>query len=851
MCGGLKPDAMVANGGDGMMQGQNNSTIAAREAAADANILNGKKQSSGQSQEDGKRKQPSPAHESQIDSALSLQSFPSIDLRKSQIKKKALETKTPSPFTPEICKLAHCLAPLLQQEKQPDRSVQNNGGGSKRQHNHQRYCEMIRKMLADEGGNIEMALLRKASEQLERDDIDGPFDTTNDSSSDNSKRRATVVECFRLQVEELDSLAMILQQELSIALTRPLTFTVKILLPSKHPRGFAEISCLIPEDYPLNPKGPPVRIGAYVAACLENNIESKANNRSDDNKMSTAVAVAAATHSTKAMELVSHISKCVVSERKGDGLGYLYDLIEEARTWLSENLKEGPKKRKMMQKRKGSSSSSKAAARQRKSGLPRKRSLTPRRKGSRKQLFVYDINDCETFTEDDAEWEIRRTLSPLTSLGIPEASARLMLKQWDWDVAKATEEAIRSVYEKAKIEAAASSSSSSSSSTPSPPCPRVGSNARKQRMAALSNKTTNTSCRYNLKETLRGQRCLACMEDLGDGESEGLVGDYCEHAMCLDCWEGYLRSTLNDGKTDIRCPGHKCNLPVPESAIIAVLGRSPGLIAKYRRWQCKAQLTRLGFFNCTAAAPDICKRIIKPTRVNLIRCECGHSWCGECGERIHYPVSCQTRRIYHEAAIIKLKRKDFKLSDLTEKPKALIKVDTKQCPKCRIPWEKNGGCNHFTCSCGHEFCWVCLRDWSTHGNSFYECVLSVGNRVSAKQVVFREDGVLDPPTRFKRIKDYVNQECMHHSLQLELESLCNSPEKLQEVVDDLEQKNKESNIDAAFVVKSCRFLNDAHEFIGCMYIFFSFHNNANAAYDFRDTDSIFGALLKASPYFTT
>mmetsp|Transcript_12346 Transcript_12346/g.20484 ORF Transcript_12346/g.20484 Transcript_12346/m.20484 type:complete len:119 (+) Transcript_12346:140-496(+) len=105
--------------------------------------------------------------------------------------------------------------------------------------------------------------------------------------------------------------------------------------------------------------------------------------------------------------------------------------------------------------------------------------------------------------------------------------------------------------------------------------------------------------------------------------------------------------------------------------------------------------------------------------------------------------------------------------------------------------------------------------------------------------------------RFKRIKDYVNQECMHHSLQLELESLCNSPEKLQEVVDDLEQKNKESNIDAAFVVKSCRFLNDAHEFIGCMYIFFSFHNNANAAYDFRDTDSIFGALLKASPYFTT
>jgi hypothetical protein len=38
-------------------------------------------------------------------------------------------------------------------------------------------------------------------------------------------------------------------------------------------------------------------------------------------------------------------------------------------------------------------------------------------------------------------------------------------------------------------------------------------------------------------------------------------------------------------------------------------------------------------------------------------------------------------------------------------------VETKQCPECGREIEKDGGCNHMTCVCGHEFCWVCLTRW--------------------------------------------------------------------------------------------------------------------------------------------
>ncbi|TMS36976.1 hypothetical protein L596_004016 [Steinernema carpocapsae] len=49
------------------------------------------------------------------------------------------------------------------------------------------------------------------------------------------------------------------------------------------------------------------------------------------------------------------------------------------------------------------------------------------------------------------------------------------------------------------------------------------------------------------------------------------------------------------------------------------------------------------------------------------------------------------------------------------------KLSKKTCLKCRTQIEKNGCCNHMTCglaTCGHEFCWICLRDWTDHG---YKC----------------------------------------------------------------------------------------------------------------------------------
>jgi len=40
---------------------------------------------------------------------------------------------------------------------------------------------------------------------------------------------------------------------------------------------------------------------------------------------------------------------------------------------------------------------------------------------------------------------------------------------------------------------------------------------------------------------------------------------------------------------------------------------------------------------------------------------------------------------------------------------------SKRCPSCKAFIQKNGGCSHMSCRCGHQFCWDCLRTYPCGG----------------------------------------------------------------------------------------------------------------------------------------
>lgn len=94
----------------------------------------------------------------------------------------------------------------------------------------------------------------------------------------------------------------------------------------------------------------------------------------------------------------------------------------------------------------------------------------------------------------------------------------------------------------------------------------------------------------------------------------------------------------------------------------------------------------------------------------------------------------------------------------------LLETTTRPCPRCFVAIEKEGGCQHMTCSnprCRHEFCWLCLRDWKSPGHDGLQCALRRLEGASNEEVLAdieaqipRNWAAQDESTRPSRKEDY-------------------------------------------------------------------------------------------------
>jgi len=599
--------------------------------------------------------------------------------------------------------------------------------------------------------------------------------------NDNSSQEWSPSMCLIAQTEELDSLSLILQGEFTLSLTRPLSLAVRIKLTKI---TYAEVAMLLPYDYPLNTKGGGIILNAYIGG-------------DTDGKMTTNMVT---------------ILRQKVDSLKGQGLGYIFDIIEEARGWLHENIKISQVgKMDSVRNRNRSRKMSRSPSPRRSAGKRKRRNSQG--KGSKSWLStdLIDIDKSLIISQKRLDNELSSRLRKITKLGLSAVSAHHYLNNTKWNVQDTTEKILADLS---------------------------------RAHASLKTSGEKLKPRYCQAAEATETKCLACFDDVKGGE--GVRGRWCDHAMCHECWGGYLRSALSDGKTLFRCPGPKCMHMLPESAILPLID-DPKLPGKLRRWQCQEMVKRAGFLFCPNQR---CGKMIMPVNggwrefgSGRAGCTCGTRWCGGCQGEIHYPVSCDAWEIFNTSRAVINLRKDFRLEDITTKPPDMIRIKTKSCPKCRVPWEKNGGCNHFTCTCGHEFCWICLRPWSTHGTSYYKCVNTESKQVKPRDVTFYQDN----PTyslSTGRVRPYLHKEMLHFAVETELKDLERSPEKLQEALKELDTKKGGCGMDQADVAQAARFLISAHIFVRSCYVFMALHNNANVAFDFTDPSRPYGRMMR-------
>ena len=225
----------------------------------------------------------------------------------------------------------------------------------------------------------------------------------------------------------------------------------------------------------------------------------------------------------------------------------------------------------------------------------------------------------------------------------------------------------------------------------------------------------------------KNETCSICFESFPIAE---MSAARCKHYFCQHCWKGYIHTAIEEGPSclHLRCPADKCIAVVPTSLVERVC--DPKMLQRYREFSVRSFVDdnkRLAWCTapgCSCAAETL---IEAPREPFDIICHCGNAFCFTCKEEAHRPVDCDTVRIW-------MIKNSAESENMT-----WILANTKACPKCSRPIEKNQGCMHMTCSqCRHEFCWLCLGPWSQHGErtgGFYSC-----NAYKKKQ----EAGEIDP-----------------------------------------------------------------------------------------------------------
>ena len=213
--------------------------------------------------------------------------------------------------------------------------------------------------------------------------------------------------------------------------------------------------------------------------------------------------------------------------------------------------------------------------------------------------------------------------------------------------------------------------------------------------------------------------CGICGDDSPD---LFLCGMSCDHCFCRDCYRMHMEVKIADGNEALfmKCPMKDCNVSI-----------SPQMVegyCTYEMWN-KYRQTMLRHYilskkNIRYCRNERCGSLILRDQSSIeivsfernpeflcfnimneigLECRtCSMRMCFNCGEEDHYPILCESLQKWKE-----MDRQEGQSMNW-------ILINTKKCPKCKFPIEKNQGCRHMHCrQCSHHFCWDCMHEWET------------------------------------------------------------------------------------------------------------------------------------------
>ncbi|KAK3394216.1 hypothetical protein B0H63DRAFT_517358 [Podospora didyma] len=180
--------------------------------------------------------------------------------------------------------------------------------------------------------------------------------------------------------------------------------------------------------------------------------------------------------------------------------------------------------------------------------------------------------------------------------------------------------------------------------------------------------------------------CVSCLEDIRPKDA---IKTVC-HYYCKECFERLIAVTL---ETEAQWPPKCCLNPISYRVISKNLSRD--LLTQYRQKDEEYKIPVQNRIYCSE--PDCGEWIRKVNKARkTARCSKGHEMCVMCRQPPHAELdACPQDNDRH-------------LTDQLAEEEGW-----RRCIRCNILVEHREACQHMTCRCGAEFCYVCGAAWPT------------------------------------------------------------------------------------------------------------------------------------------
>ncbi|KAJ4296060.1 hypothetical protein N0V88_004762 [Collariella sp. IMI 366227] len=193
------------------------------------------------------------------------------------------------------------------------------------------------------------------------------------------------------------------------------------------------------------------------------------------------------------------------------------------------------------------------------------------------------------------------------------------------------------------------------------------------------------------------EQCTLCIETKTLDEMPVKITSRCSHkvTVCRHCLEEWLCSCIKDGGGDkVKCPD--CS-EVLEYADVKFHATKEAF-EQYDNLLLRTSLRGMeDFYFCLARGCGSGQLIPHADKCSTFKCHaCRFQYCITHGIQ-HLGETCEQY----------MSTKDHQIQ-ANQKSEDEIRKTSKACPQCKVPVSKHHGCNHITCICGHEWCYLCL-----------------------------------------------------------------------------------------------------------------------------------------------